>query len=290
MAITVVKDLREGFSLERANGIDRLSTRYNIHGLSQGGVAGNIEAMADENVEGEGEPHWQATRLFCKRISPTMLPIQDEKESGKWKTQLALSFEGQSTESGQPDSAEAAQISVGSQVVMGETTNDYLGAVLELKYRNVNNYYDDQFDDKTSTFQHPQGIIVPKLMTDSRIGFTRKELSDPSDKSDFFTGKVNEAGWLVREDDSARTWMCMAILGVSTDNGSTYDVAYDFQKAKERLIGGLLIKGWDPEITYQLPDGQIPIDIDHANQGGLAHKGAQIYSEADFNELNLKVT
>jgi hypothetical protein len=120
-----------------------------------------------------------------------------------------------------------------------------------------------------------QGGLVSKLVPNTTISVTRRESGSPGFKSRTYVGKVNAGSWSRDPGALARTWLCTAITGRSTDGGSTYEVNYQFQYREET---------WDETVVYMDTEtGRPAVGI----TDGDGIEEYIIYQTANFNALGL---
>lgn len=79
--------------------------------------------------------------------------------------------------------------------------------------------------------------------------------------------------------DPEHTWLCSAIVGISSDGGASYLVDYEFQYKQNT---------WDAEVVYLDSAGEVPNDASKANENGYKG-GIRIYRESEFRNLNLTI-
>jgi hypothetical protein len=130
-----------------------------------------------------------------------------------------------------------------------------------------------------------QAADVPRQVPQSTIHVSRRESASPGYKSQKYVGKVNAANQfaLAGENAAARTWMCTAITGQSSDGAKTFDVDYEFAYNE---------KTWDvARVIFRGADGRTPIGIldplGNIQIESAVKTNVQIYTEANFNDLQL---
>lgn len=158
-------------------------------------------------------------------------------------------------------------IEMGASVVQKSTNIGLSGDVIEVEYTN---------DEK----KHTQTGTVSVLRPQATINFTRYESSCPLEKAQTHVGTTNSFYWGIAGGMGDRdAWMCMAIIGRSSDLGKTYEVNYSFQHAG--APEGDTSPDWNPYAVYTNADGRPPSDISLTN--GMVK--AQVYPESNFNSI-----
>jgi hypothetical protein len=119
----------------------------------------------------------------------------------------------------------------------------------------------------------------------SGLRFTRRELSRPDARAQEYVGKVNSRKLF--EDGDEKLWMCTRLDGTTDDNGESYNVTYEFQKAANSA------DGWRGFAYYTDPaTGQLPEFLGAPGQGPEAGAGittVELYDSIDFHQLNLRI-
>ena len=131
------------------------------------------------------------------------------------------------------------------------------------------------------------------------VRFTRKEEGDPLVKSVEYTGaqgRMNlpivdpedvdvgppEPGKVLIGGSVGNGWLCLSIVGTTTDGGDLYDVKYEFQFNQA---------GWNPVAGFQDKEKKQLValaDIHNPSVNSrLAYKYVQVYPKKDFKELEL---
>jgi len=162
------------------------------------------------------------------------------------------------------ETADDSLIQVGSSVTSEETQVDKDGNQLVIQLTN------EPDQNGSVDIQVPETVLL----------FERKEGSSPLSKSIANTGKVNSAS-LGSGTYAAKTLLCLGIEGVSSDNGDTWQVTYRFQYKPGT---------WNAEAVYEDPEtGRIHEDVDLSSAANSTNGwiDKEIYSEADFSNLNL---
>lgn len=116
-------------------------------------------------------------------------------------------------------------------------------------------------------------IQVPEMV----LQFERRESANPRAKALTYVGKVNSAS-LDTGTYAARTLLCLGIDGTSVDDGRTWTVTYRFQYRPNT---------WAATAVYTDDQGRPHKDINLAVSPYDGAKSVNIYSEADFDNLDL---
>jgi hypothetical protein len=129
------------------------------------------------------------------------------------------------------------------------------------------------------------GASVQYMRPVSGLRFTRRELSRPDARAQEYVGKVNSRKLF--EDGDEKLWMCTRLDGTTDDNGESYNVTYEFQKAANSA------DGWRGFAYYTDPaTGQLPEFLGAPGQGPEAGAGittVELYDSIDFHQLNLRI-
>jgi len=155
-----------------------------------------------------------------------------------------------------------------------ETSFAFDGTAIETSYLYPAAYPNDRLAGKTIS----QKGFVARLLPEITMVFSRLERITYSallSKIKLYQGKVNRVGWSKDPDAAARTWLCGPIVGRPTDQGTQYQVSYQFQYRED---------AWDTTAEFFCQDTGRPPD-DLVEGAGLVD--VQVYTEKDFNGLNL---
>ena len=173
-------------------------------------------------------------------------------------------------------------IETGASLSQVSTNQDYEGTVFKVDH-DFPPGYKSSIDAEPlagTTTSPTQSLEVPLLIPESTITISKRESSDPASKARDYVGKVNSGSWTWDTSAPARTWMCTGIVGRSDDGGDHFNVTYSFQYRADT---------WDTTIVFIDPNtSRPPVDLVSGTMGQTAgQKTVQMYSTADFNNLNL---
>jgi len=135
------------------------------------------------------------------------------------------------------------------------------------------------FVDKDSETVTDQPGTWPAYLPQVHIVLTKQESSSPLSKARAYAGKVNSVSWRMDPGSAAKSWLCNSITGVSTDNGNTYQIRYEFTHATSRPGGT-----WRQRVMARDPKTGHPPKI---LTSGVSYKTIDVYDTADFNILKL---
>lgn len=156
------------------------------------------------------------------------------------------------------EDADQAIIRVGSTVAATKTQKDKTGAQIVVAL----------------TGQPNQVGEVDVQVAETVIEFERKESASPTAKAAANVGFVNS---VTVGGYSAKTLLCLGILGDSSDGGQTWMVRYSFQYRPTT---------WAATIVYIDPETDRPHnDINLSTSDGV--EVVDVYSEVDFTALDL---
>ena len=179
------------------------------------------------------------------------------------------------------DTPQAAKVQVGASLSSASTNVDYYGNPLLVAYD-----HDDGKGEKVQTG------TVEKLIPEITITATRIESSSPGLKAMQYVGKINSGVWSLDTAAEKASWLCTGIVGVTNDNGESWEVTYTFAYREIIWTGDeveLNATGWFTQVAYDDPKtGRPPGDV--LDYSGTAAQGVMTYREygiINFNGLNL---
>jgi len=185
-------------------------------------------------------------------------------------------------------------IQTGATLTQIETNKNILG-VNQTVYPSVKVYNEYLLGTRIADEKKEQSCLHTKFFPEPSITITREETANPLDLAVYYVGKANLAGWHLRPEDPAHSWLCTSITGSSSDNGVTYQVTYSFMRRLAYLGNGTTVgydwhthKYWiDPKNNTVPDDASTAPD---ALNAGSTNSGEVIitdYEEVDFNGLEL---
>jgi len=119
-----------------------------------------------------------------------------------------------------------------------------------------------------------RSVLVSTEGEESYLICRRVETSSPESDARFYVNHVNASAF---RGDGPRTWRCAGINGVTNDNGTTYEVTYEFRYREETF---------DINVLYiDSETGSPPDDLVE----GVGDKWYRIKGERNFNALNLGI-
>jgi len=254
--MTVKIDIIDGTTIKQTFGGYETERIAIVTGLTGDGHTRLYNALNTAGVPEYGDAH------------PTIPSLTVQERSGSPDAadivRIRLVYRTYTTSYGAPPEGTKPLVEVGTALVSMNTSEDVNGTVVTVSYGTA----------------QTQTAVIPVDRPHTVIRLTRTEYYDPTEKSAEYTGKVNMAGWEIAPSSPARTWRCNGITGRSSDGEVTYAVTYEFEY-KEDIPSG----NWD--VIYQYTDpitGTTPGDVVE----GTGRKTVQVYTMANFNNLNLK--
>jgi len=263
MSVTI--DVIEGGALnETEDGYE--ATRIAIvSGLSGNASALLYNAMNSGGVPAFSEPHPTIPRLRCVSRSAQL-------QAGNDIAHITLVYkipkpqETPPNESGQGGGV----VRIGSTVQSTTTQKDRFRTPISVTHTFPVTHEDAEFAGRKITQGVDVDVSVPQLV----VSETRRENVTPIFKARLFVGTVNARTlW----GGAARTYLCTRIDGQTSDNGLTYEVAYEFQYNPQT---------WDATVVFRDPVTQRPVDKPVDGEG---IKTVTIYEERDFGQLDLSL-
>lgn len=203
-------------------------------------------------------------------VTSCLLRTIDTIYVDKDQVKLRLNYK-QSTVGSSSGGFEADTIQVGSSVVQVETNKDIDGNDISVSYEYPIGYKRSPHDTAlTAAVTKTDGVFVSKLAPQTTLSFNFLDYVSPESYATNYVGKINSAAW---RGYAASTWLCTRIIGVSRDNGDTWQVTCEFQYKSDT---------WKSTVVFVKDDGKPP-DTTDAN----SEKDYWVYDNIDFNNLNL---
>lgn len=250
MAIAVSKDdLFEGHSAKLTQTGWEITRVFKVTGLSGSNPEDKSCAAVDAVMTAKSltigtSAYPQTLRGIENARLRTITPVMKDHD-----TCFVTCFYSQ--EVGKSSYTEFAIIESGASVIQEESNVDINGNIVSLSYTYSNSRrgINPELAGTTQTASEPIPVFKPQSEYVVRIN----KATNPTSDSIAYVGKVNSNNGFIVASDAGK-WLCTAIRGTSSDNGSTWDVTRVFQYN---------VEGWNNRLILYRDDttGKVPADV-----------------------------
>lgn len=258
-AVIKKRDVIEGSSVRLTADGYEADRVFLVDGVTGPAHAMEYLALTVPGLPQWGEPHPSIPDAFVNAIVPT------SKGGGSFSIRVGYAPRKSSSDPAQ------TTIMVGTTCQQETVYQDVNGVLLTVTGP------DPDDADVTKTQAGTMSVFRPQ----TTLQFRRTEEESPGDKSILYSGKVNSTKWTVHPNSQPGQWLCMGIVGVSSDNGATYEVTYDFV-----FKDTVPTKDWRGVIVYMDTTTGRPAAGVSLSNGGIKYAAA--YLGINFNLLGLK--
>lgn len=252
-----VKGVLRGTTLEQTADGYLVTEVWRVSSLSGSERGVQYNALAAGGLPQYGDAHSHVPSVYvsalsCQNVAPDVVHI-------------TITYAPRTGTSGEePSETSAGVLEVGTALVQTTTEVDKDGEQITLTHTFT--------EGEKAGITDTQGGSVEVQVPQGIVRLTRREPFSPLSKSLDYAGTVNQFSW---NGYAPRTWLCLPIVGRTSDGGASYEVTYEFTY---RSIS------WDARVAYIDPDtGQRPPAL--ADGEGL--KTLRVYPERDFSPLSV---